>query len=392
MKKILYLSFYFEPDLCAGSFRNTPLAKELATKTLGIADVDVFTTIPNRYKTYLQVADSFENDKNLYIHRIKIPTHNSGLIDQIRSFAKFYFETRKKTKKVKYDLVFASSSRLFTAYLGYSIARRSGIPLYIDVRDIFYDSMKDLFEKNPVKWIYLPILKYIEHRTFSYASHLNLISHGFSEYFNIYKNANITSFTNGIDDDFLNAVSNSNPGREPKLILYAGNIGEGQGLHKFVPELAKYFENKYEFKIIGDGGAKDKLVNRLKELDCSNVQINNPVSRALLLKEYADADFYLIHLNDYDALKKVLPSKIFELGSIDKPIIAGVGGYSAEFIRKYVENVILVKPCDVDDCVRKLKGYKYKRIKRLDFINHFKRSRINQEMASSIASYLVKSN
>ena len=30
MKRITYLSFYFEPDLCAGSFRNTPLLKELS--------------------------------------------------------------------------------------------------------------------------------------------------------------------------------------------------------------------------------------------------------------------------------------------------------------------------------------------------------------------------
>ena len=27
--KILFLTFYFEPDLCAGSFRNTPLFREL---------------------------------------------------------------------------------------------------------------------------------------------------------------------------------------------------------------------------------------------------------------------------------------------------------------------------------------------------------------------------
>ena len=37
MKRVVYLTFYYQPDLCAGSFRNTPLAIELA-KQLNIND------------------------------------------------------------------------------------------------------------------------------------------------------------------------------------------------------------------------------------------------------------------------------------------------------------------------------------------------------------------
>ena len=53
MKRIVYLSFYFKPDLCAGSFRNSPLAIELAKQTLDKNIVlDVYTTLPNRYSTF----------------------------------------------------------------------------------------------------------------------------------------------------------------------------------------------------------------------------------------------------------------------------------------------------------------------------------------------------
>ena len=57
MKRIVYLTFYFKPDLCAGSFRNSPLAFELSQQaSLENAFIDLYTTFPNRYwctTTYL---------------------------------------------------------------------------------------------------------------------------------------------------------------------------------------------------------------------------------------------------------------------------------------------------------------------------------------------------
>ena len=118
MKNILYLSFYFEPDLCAGSFRNTPLAKELAHQLDGKATVDLITTLPNRYSTFQAAAPEHEEIGNLKVSRVRIPAHKSGFVDQIKSFKAYFSEAKKIVKGKKYDLVFASSSRLFTAYLG----------------------------------------------------------------------------------------------------------------------------------------------------------------------------------------------------------------------------------------------------------------------------------
>lgn len=386
MKRILFLTFYFEPDLCAGSFRNSPLAKELAKQVKGKAEVDVYTTLPNRYSTFEQDAPGFEQQDNLNIHRIHIPKHKSGLLDQVNSFRRFYHTVRKETKNSKYDLVFASSSRLFTAYLGASIARQQKVPFYADVRDIFYDSMKDLFSRHPARALILPFLKYIENKTFNQASHINLISGGFEEYFKRFDQASFSFFTNGIDDEFL-TLKHTEP-ENKKTILYAGNIGEGQGLHKFIPQLAKNLEGEYEFLVIGDGGARPKLEAKIKELGCNNVTLKNPVERSVLLKEYEKAGFFLIHLNDYAAFRKVLPSKVFELGAYDKPIIAGVSGYAAEFIRKNVSNTLLVAPCDVASCTQQLKAYEYQRMSRNDFVTKHSRKKINEEMAASIATYL----
>ena len=59
---ILVLSFYFKPDLCAGSFRSTSLVKQLESMLIQGSQIDLVTTLPNRYKTFSQDARSWKTD------------------------------------------------------------------------------------------------------------------------------------------------------------------------------------------------------------------------------------------------------------------------------------------------------------------------------------------
>lgn len=386
MKRILYLSFYFEPDLCAGSFRNSPLVKELSSQFGG--EIDVISTVPNRYKTFAVDAPAFEDRGKVKVNRILIPAHKSGFADQMISFRTYFNGVKKIIKGRKYDLVFASSSRLFTAYLGYSIAKRLHVPLYLDIRDIFTDTMKDVLKNPMLKSLTLPVLNLIEKRVFNYATHINLISAGFKPYFDKYNNASYSFFSNGIDDDFLNLPASAKISNGQKIITYAGNMGEGQGLHKIVPLAAKSLGNEYKFLLIGDGGSKQKLLDEINRMGIDNVELRNPVKRKELIETYSKSDFLFLHLNDYDAFKKVLPSKVFELGAFDKPVIAGVAGYANRFIEENLSNKILFLPGDVDSMVRQIKEFNYASNFRIDFINKYKRSSIDNEMSRSILSIL----
>ena len=393
MKRLVYLTFYFKPDLCAGSFRNSSLAIELSNQAkLKDVFIDLYTTSPNRYNTFEAKALEYEEYDNLRIHRIQLPSHKSGMIDQIFSFWRFYFEVKKMNVGKKADIVFASSSRLFTAYLGYIIAKKSKAFLYLDIRDIFVDTMNDVLNSKILKICVLPVLKYIEIKTFTYASHINLISEGFKEYFKIFTKARFSYFSNGIDDEFLfDTVRNNQYDqiRDKKLIVYAGNIGQGQGLHKIIPQAAKLLGDNFTFLIVGGGGAKNLLQLEIDKLEVENVTLKNPVNRKELHEIYLTADYLFLHLNDYPAFRKVLPSKIFELATFPKPILAGVSGYSANFIKDKVAHSFVFDPCDVDSLVNYLlKDVELKIIERKGFIEKYKRSSINTELASNILNYL----
>jgi glycosyltransferase involved in cell wall biosynthesis len=391
MKRIVYLTFYFRPDLCAGSFRNSPLALELAKQAKDVL-IDVYTTQPNRYSTFDADAPEFEDFNNLRIHRITLPPHKSGMLDQVISFFKFYNEVSRLNKGKEADLVFASSSRLFTAFLGYTIAKKTKTPLYLDIRDIFVDTMNDVFKSQILKTIVLPILKFIERRTFNYANHINLISGGFKEYFQKYKNSTFSFYSNGIDDEFLfenNVALNNNSESGKKVIVYAGNLGEGQGLHKVVPQAARLLGNKFEFLIIGDGGTKRLLQTEIEKKGINNVVLKNPISRKELQKVYSSADYLFLHLNDYPAFRKVLPSKIFELATFKKPILAGVSGFSAQFINDEINNSFVFNPCDYKALVNYLlNSEETLSVDRSDFIKKYNRSIINEKMAKSILNYI----
>jgi UDP-N-acetylglucosamine:LPS N-acetylglucosamine transferase len=393
MKRIVYLTFYFKPDLCAGSFRNSPLAVELA-KQAKHKDIfiEVYTTIPNRYSSFDIDAPEYEEIDNLRIHRILLPPHKSGMIDQVLSFWKYYNEVLKLNKGKKVDFVFASSSRLFTAFLGYRIAKKSQTQLYLDIRDIFVDTMNDVFKSKFLKALILPVLNLFESKTFNYAVHINLISGGFKEYFNKYNKSSFTFYSNGIDDEFIhekNKNSNQLNDNLQKVIVYAGNIGEGQGLDKIIPQAAKLLGNKFQFLIIGDGSTKNLLQSAIEKMKLQNVILKNPIPRKELQIEYNCADYLFLHLNDYPAFRKVLPSKIFELATFNKPILAGVSGFSAQFIKEEINNSFVFNPCDSQSLVNHLLIHEANsNIERSDFVEKFKRSKINEKMASSILNYL----
>ena len=352
--------------------------------------IDVITTLPNRYNTFDAEAPLFEEREGYNVYRVSVPKHNSGMKDQIMSFKVFYGEVNKRVKNVDYDLVVASSSRLFTGYLGYTIAKRNQIPLYLDIRDIFVDTIKDVVKNKLVKLVMLPALKRIEKVTFGYAKHINLISEGFKSYFKEYNQATYSYYTNGIDDAFIDVALSDKVQTESsivKRIVYAGNIGEGQGLHKVIPNAALLLGEEYEFFVFGDGGAKQKLLDELKSLHVGNVNIMKPLPRKDLIKEYQKADFLFIHLNDYEAFHKVLPSKIFELAMFKKTLVAGVSGYANSFIKENLPDSILFRPCDYEEMVVKIRNKNEETIAsidRSDFISKFKRETINKKMAQSM--------
>ena len=143
-----------------------------------------------------------------------------------------------------------------TAFLSFIISKLTAKPLAIDIRDIFSDSIQSIkFFKGVIGNTLQFIFKKIESSIIKHASWVNFVSPGFFEYPHLdgLKN-NIHMFTNGIDNIFLdnrdktNNSKKNNKVRKRITIIYAGNIGLGQGLESIVLPLAIQYKNQIKLK------------------------------------------------------------------------------------------------------------------------------------------------
>ncbi len=352
------------------------------------SEIDVITTLPNRYHSFIVNASNVEQDSDVSIFRIALPAHKSGLIDQSKAFLTFSRGALSRADGRQYDLVFATSSRLMTAVLGALLARRHRAKLYLDIRDIFVDTIGDVLPRG-IAWAVKPALSALEKWTVNRADKVNLVSRGFSQYFGArYPQQRFSYYTNGVDNEFMVAptppAAAATDEDRPVTVVYAGNIGEGQGLHAVIPALAKSMGSHTHFKVIGDGGRKHALEVAITASGVTNVELLEPLGRADLLREYRAADVLFLHLNDHEAFKKVLPSKLFEYAALGKPVWAGVGGYAAEFVTSEICNSAVFHPCDVPGAVRAFGELKIRDIPRPDFIAKYARSNISREMTEDI--------
>lgn len=387
--KLLLLSFYYPPDLSAGSFRSEALVRAL--RELGGAEVaiDVITTMPNRYASHRQTAPSSEMSEGVNVRRIPLRSHQGGMRDQSRAFIDYAWAVEKLSRGQQWDVVVASSSRLMTAALGARIARRTKARLYLDIRDLFTDTMADVLARSPLRAV-LPVLRAIEHRTLRAAHRINVVSPGFLPHVRTISGCHdVSVFTNGIDDEFLGhdfSADHANVKNTIPLILYAGNIGEGQGLEHVVPRAASLLEGKARFRIVGDGGRRYALEKALALAGVSNVELCPPVARARLINHYRNADVLFLHLNDHTAFRKVLPSKLFEYGATGKPILAGVAGQPADFVTSELSGAEVFPPCDASALVAALDRVleAAQPIDRTRFCQKYARTHIMRQLARDI--------
>ena len=391
-RRILVLTFYYEPDLCAGSFRVTPLVRSLRDLAGPEVEIDVVTTMPNRYASYQKQPPPLEERPRpgLRVRRVALPVHRSGMRDQAVSFLFFARGVKKLVQKESYDVVFASSSRLMTAYLASRVASAKGARLYLDIRDIFVENMEDVVPHGLFRLI-RPWFEILERAASRRADRINLISPAFLDYFSNYPRENLTTYTNGIDEDFIFPEDETPSPRAkggPVTVLYAGNIGEGQGLHEVLPPLAERLGKRARFQVIGDGGRRGQLATELARRRVRNVEWIAPVERKDLVARYRNADVLFLHLNDYPAFRRLLPSKLFEYAATGKPIWAGLCGYSRKFAEEEVGHCAIFSSGDVDEAMVAFQSLRLENRPRTEFIEKYRRRILDRAFAQNILSLL----
>lgn len=392
--KLLFLSYYYPPDLSAGSFRSKALVKCLSN---GLSECDslyVITSSNSRYRHFNAKA-SENKDKKVKIYRVNVPKHSGGIFSQSFSYLFFSAKAFFLCLKIRPDFMIGTSSRLMTAFLTFILSKIIRCGYYLDIRDIFSESFSDIFLSKK-KYIGSPLLSLLirfERVALTNASQVNVISQEFKNYFSDIgiNSKNWDFFPNGVDKEFINMdIPKRKTNIEKTIVTYAGNIGIAQSLSSIIPEVARELDTKFIFRIIGDGTDRDRLEDLVLERDITNVEIIDPIPRSDLISYYVSSDILFLHLMDIPAFKRVLPSKIFEYGSIGKPIVAGLEGYSMNFLNQNLPHSIIFKPSNIEECIKSLRQAQNQTVIEkivTSFREDFDRQRIMKKMSENIINH-----
>ncbi|OQY59989.1 MAG: hypothetical protein B6245_03845, partial [Desulfobacteraceae bacterium 4572_88] len=142
-------------------------------------------------------------------------------------------------------------------------------------------------------------------------------------------------------------------GAEGKFVVsYIGTVGMAHAAEN-IPEIAKHFRDRPDicFLIVGDGARKNKIRELVKQKKLSNVRVLPGVSRREVADYYALTDLCLVTLRNQAIFRTVIPSKIFEIMAMSKPILCSVDGECLEIIEK-AECGVFAEPENVGQMVQ----------------------------------------
>ncbi len=345
--RILYISQYFPPEMGAPSARVYELSRRWMKNDH--VNVTVLTGFPNHptgvippeYRGYRFLR---ENKDGIEVVRTFIyAAPNKGFIKRILSYMSFMFSSIIQGIRniEKPDIIIATSPQFFVGIAGYLFSRIKKTPFIFEVRDLWPESIVQLGQlKNKLlirflEWIELTLYRKSIHVVGVADSTVDILTHrGIDrDKISIIKNGvDLDLFTNRNRQDQLKEKHNL---KDKFVVSYIGTHGLSHALDK-VLEAAKLYgdDDRVVILLIGEGAEKENLKKQAKSLKLKNVLFYDQIGKQELPEYYEMSDIILVTLRNLPLFRHVIPSKIFEIMAMERPILISVDGES----RKLVES------------------------------------------------------
>jgi glycosyltransferase involved in cell wall biosynthesis len=121
------------------------------------------------------------------------------------------------------------------------------------------------------------------------------------------------------------------------VCAYIGTVGMASGLDILLRAgiaLRQQGNNDIVFLAVGGGAVAADLEKQAKEKGLTNVMFVGRQPKESIPEFIAATDVCLVHLRNQALFESVMPSKIFEALAMAKPVILGVRGFAAAFLKK----------------------------------------------------------
>ncbi|MBR5146684.1 MAG: glycosyltransferase family 4 protein [Bacteroidales bacterium] len=200
-------------------------------------------------------------------------------------------------------------------------------PFSIIVYDIYPDALTNIGIKK-TNFLYKKWEKW-NNKLFAKADRIFTLSDGMKKQLSLYTNndkiVSIPNWSASNDLKPINKESNifiqNNNLTDKFIVLYSGNIGNTHNVEYIIEVAKKLKDNKdIQFLIIGEGGKKRMLENKVVEYGLNNCSFLTWQSVDMMPYSLASADIAVVTLNDDTAALSV-PSKTYNLLAVGAPLL-----------------------------------------------------------------------
>ncbi len=371
---IAILNQDFPPETGAGPARITELAREWIARGHQVSVVTGFPnrklpgqrdgTVPPPYRGRLCMTEDWDG----------IRVHRSWLFASPRrefAFTLVNYLTFAATSLVnalaglpRPDVLIASGPPYFQQFSGALAALARGIPLVIEVRDLWPDYVAEMgILRRP--WA-LRTMFATERWLFDRADAITVVTESFRRRV-IAKGVppdRVSVMPNGVDTARYYASDEPFPlvgvaGAEAgPLVGYLGTFGAGQGLAAVV-EAARLLHAdgvRVRLVLVGDGADRAAIEADLARRPIPGVTVHAPVTRDATRALYNACDVVLVPHAALPVLADTVPSKIFEVMASARPLVAALRGEGAAIVESSGGGV-LAAPGDarsIADAIRRV--------------------------------------
>ncbi len=349
-KKIIIISHYFPPEIGAPQARLFEMANIWAKKKHEVSVLTCFPNhptgiVPNDYKDLYKKRKLFhEKMGDLNVFRCwAYATSNKGFLKKLFGHLAFMFTAVLQGHKVVKgkDLILVSSPTFFCVISAYILSRFYKTPYIFEVRDLWPAIFIELgVIKN--KFI-IAILEHIEMFLYQKAAAVVTVTESFTR--NIVERGiesrKSHTIKNGVNlDSYFFRPKNKELLQELQLedkfiILYIGAHGISHSLCKIIDAAKRLESNEIvHFLFVGEGAEKEKMMSYCSSLHLKNVTFLPGQPKEKVVAFYSIMDVGLVPLRNIPLFDSFIPSKMFEIMGMQKPIVASVRGEAANILQE----------------------------------------------------------
>lgn len=342
--RILFLSHYFPPEVNAPASRTYEHCKQWVKEGHGVT---VVTCAPNHprgvvYEGYLNRMFQREQKDGIQVIRVwTYVTANEGFLKRTLNYLSFMVAAVLVVPFLSsHDVVISTSPQFFNGLAGYFVSRLKRIPWILEIRDLWPESIVVVgaITNRPV----IGILEWLERFAYWKADHVVVVTDAFKAHMLAkgISSAKVSVIKNGVDFSLYKKPQGGTTdlsrelGLDGKFVAsYFGTHGMAHHLETILEAARLLREERHiHFVLVGDGAERVRLLAMREEMKLSNVLMLDQQPKERMPQLWSLSSVSLVLLKKSALFRTVIPSKIFESLAMEKPVILGVEGESAELL------------------------------------------------------------